>query len=191
MISQKAIKFYINIYLFIIAAISVNPIKSQEVNLPPYPSYFLQDNNSLTFIDNNKVEIIINFLLENYNITSTQEAFENNIVFPLYFNPLYEGKAKKLQEQIEILTIDLKKFKESGARANLIIITEQLLDRTKREFEKEKIPQLKKTIETQLRNLLKNCVEEYLNIILPFIHTDNLADLNDLSCLIGNAIANS
>ncbi len=191
MISQKAIKFYINIYLFIIAAISISPIKAQEVNLTTHPSYFLQDNTSLRFIDNNKVEIIINFLLENYNITSTQEAFENNIVFPLHFNPSYEGKAKKLQEQIEILTIDLKKFKESGARANLIVITEQLLDRTKREFEKEKIPQLKKTIETQLRYLLKNCTEEYLNIIIPFIHSDNLADLNDLCCLIANAIVNS
>lgn len=185
------LKMYFSLLFLLLTTIFMNSIACKELNEAPPSGYFIKEKTSLGFLQEDKVDTIIKFLLEKYNITSVQEALEHNVVFPLVFNPQYEGKAKKLQDQIEILKKDLQKFKETGARESLIKITQQLLDRTIREYDIERAPQLKKVIEIQLTQLLRSTADEYLDIIIPFIQTDHaLPDLYDLCSLIANAIVN-
>jgi hypothetical protein len=188
--SHLGTKFYYHMLFVLLTIIVVMNISCQESYEAPPASYFLKEDSSLIFLEDNKVETIIKFLMNNYNITIVEEGLANNVVFPLQFNPAYEGKAKKLQEEIVILKRDLQKFIESGARPNLIKITQQLLERTIKEFDKERAPVLRKTIEIELAKLMKNCAEEYLNIIIPFISSEVIPDIYDLCSLIANAIVN-
>jgi len=184
-------KFYFHMLFTLLTVIVVLNISCQEsYDSAPPASYFLKEDSFSIFLEDNKVDTIIKFLMNNYNVTIVEEGLANNVVFPLQFNPAYEGKAKKLKEEIEILKRDLQKFIESGARPNLIKITEQLLERTIREFDKERAPVLRKTIEIELTKLMKNCAEEYLNIIIPFINSEVIPDIYDLCSLIANAIVN-
>ncbi len=188
--SPIGLKFYFYALFVILTTTMLISVRCQDFNEAPPASYFLKEKSSLVFLEEDKVEIIIKFLINNYNITVVEEALANNVVFPLHFTPTYEGKAKKFQDEIEILKRDLQKFKETGARPSLIKITEQLLDRTIREFDKERAPALKKTIETELTKLLKYSAVEYLDIIIPFINSGVTPDIYDLCSLIANAIVN-
>lgn len=145
--------------------------------------------NTATRKDPVKAGMVISYLVNNYEVMSIEKSLATNVVFPISINTFYEGKAKKLYDDIIYLKDNIEKLRKAGASQSLINSTQMLLNRTQQEFDKIKIPYIKKTIEHTLNSLLVNVDVEYLDLILNFVKGGR-PQLEDITMLIANAIIN-
>ncbi len=137
-----------------------------------------------------KQEVILDNLLNNYSPNDVLNSLKNNSIYPLDITPEYEGKTKKLWDNIVYLEQNLENLKKSHASDELIKKTEALLNRMREEFEAQKTPFVIKTIKKVLSELLINVKEEkYLDIVIEY-QQDREANLQLLVDLIMNAIIN-
>lgn len=137
-----------------------------------------------------KTDIIVENLLNNYPPDEISNSLKNNSIYPLEINPEYEGKTKKLWDNILYLELNLENLKKSKASDAIIKKTESLLKKMREEFEILKIPFMIKTIRKVLTELLEQVKEQkYLDIVIQY-QQDKDSKLQLVVDLIMNAIIN-
>jgi hypothetical protein len=142
-----------------------------------------------SYLEDDKPQIILNFLYTKYNATAVINALATNPVFPLNIEPEYEGRAKMLYDQIIQTKINIDDMKRKGIKESVIVAAEAFLKKTEFEFDNIKDPYIVKSINKSLFPLLAQAQDVYIDVVADYIG-DNDTNLLDLVNLIMIAIIN-
>jgi hypothetical protein len=141
-----------------------------------------------SFLDDDKPQIIVEYLTTKYNATAILDTLDTNPVFRLHIEPEYKERAKILYDQIIQTKINIEDMKRKGIKDSIITQAQAFLAKTEDEFDKIKSPYIIKSIRSAIYPLLSQAQDSYIAIIMDYIN--DKTDLEDLVNLIIIAIIN-